>query len=796
MTVTPAPAQAVENATWALLHAEQTFYTYVEAGQSFNALFRYRGEVSSGEGVTAIITMVRPDGTTSACTNIKYPSPYWTTTCAFNEVAPVTGVYALNYHSEADFPRTVPLVDWNISVTNGALGAAGTTVATGRTWSEKYGVRNHYAEEYHVKTIPMWVQTQDGYSYRMTINNLHGIDSQFTSNAFGVIDTNTCKSVRHSGASGTVNSHPEIQDVAQQTACDYSPYKIFFEPPSNALPRSVTLPTPVGTTDTRLPQGGTTWLKTPIIQPKIESLSYAISDEATSLAGSLSFSIPGFEGTAYVNFDTDNDGVYDGPLDRTEQVTVINGQPVTLPFDGRDAAGGLLGPKDRMKVQVQLKEIGEAHFILGDVEAVGGLEVVRANGPLAGKPAALHWDDTPLDDRAYDFQAGIKCSATPLKKSPVEGIVSTGGVHGWDYGSCFGMGERPDENNSINSNPNNAVFGGGWGNNRDIDNWVFTDVALDVEVFVPPEPAKADVWILKDDHKSEVKAGEKLTYDLTVGNDSATQAVTDAVVTDELPENVTYVSASNGGALSTDGKRVTWNLGDLAPGATTTVQVTVEVKSDAKPGDDVINTATIETPGGCVREDACETTDRDVLPKLAIAKTDNQKTTMPGEKLTYDVTVTNQTDVDAEKVVVTDKLPANVEYLSSSDNGNYDLATHSVVWSLDKIAGNAVKTVKVAVKVKADASKQIVNTATVKSPTACTSQGECDATDKTVIDSTTDPSPTEPPRPSTSVPTEPSPKAPLATTGGAEYAPVAGVAVLLLAVGAGLVVARLRKRAA
>ncbi|WP_244304797.1 DUF11 domain-containing protein [Leucobacter viscericola] len=288
----------------------------------------------------------------------------------------------------------------------------------------------------------------------------------------------------------------------------------------------------------------------------------------------------------------------------------------------------------------------------------------------------------------------------------------------------------------------------------------------------------SDVWILKDDHKTEVKAGEELTYDLTVGNNSTTKTITDAVVTDSLPKNAVFVSATDGGVVSADGKTVTWKLGELAPGATTVVKVTVKVAADAKPGDEVLNTAVVDIPGGCIQEDACESTDRDVLPKLSIVKTDHKESTQPGGKLTYDVTVTNETSVDAEKAVVTDRLPQNVTYVSSSDGGVYNTATHTVTWSLGTLAGKAVKTVKVTVTVNADATREVVNVATVKTPVACSKDGECEAEDVTVIDP----------------PLELSPLIPLAVTGGTGVGILAGAAVLLLlGAGTALVVAHRRK---
>ena len=67
--------------------------------------------------------------------------------------------------------------------------------------------------------------------------------------------------------------------------------------------------------------------------------------------------------------------------------------------------------------------------------------------------------------------------------------------------------------------------------------------------------------------------GENFTYTLTVTNNGPATA-TGVVVTDTLPAAVTYVSATPAPA-SVSGQMLTWNVGSLAVGASTTITVTV-----------------------------------------------------------------------------------------------------------------------------------------------------------------------------------------------------------------------------
>ncbi|HVP58591.1 MAG TPA: choice-of-anchor D domain-containing protein, partial [bacterium] len=89
-----------------------------------------------------------------------------------------------------------------------------------------------------------------------------------------------------------------------------------------------------------------------------------------------------------------------------------------------------------------------------------------------------------------------------------------------------------------------------------------------------------------------------VTYTLTYSNPNHTQ-VTGVVVTDNLPTNVTFVSATNGGVYSGGNNQVTWNIGTLGAGVGASVGVTTTVKPSASPDSGLANNCQItsnETP--------------------------------------------------------------------------------------------------------------------------------------------------------------------------------------------------------
>ena len=89
--------------------------------------------------------------------------------------------------------------------------------------------------------------------------------------------------------------------------------------------------------------------------------------------------------------------------------------------------------------------------------------------------------------------------------------------------------------------------------------------------------AHASLQITKADTPDPVEAGALLTYTLSweiVGN----AFVNDTTITDALPAEVTFVSASGGGTYNADRHCVRWNLGTRTPGSQEDLTLVVRVK--------------------------------------------------------------------------------------------------------------------------------------------------------------------------------------------------------------------------
>jgi len=118
----------------------------------------------------------------------------------------------------------------------------------------------------------------------------------------------------------------------------------------------------------------------------------------------------------------------------------------------------------------------------------------------------------------------------------------------------------------------------------------------------------ADLWVTKDDGQTEALPGTAVTHTIVVGNDGP-DGVTAATVTDNFPAELVGASWSTvvtGGASSTAGSG-SGNIGDtvdLPNGSTVTY--TVDATFDAGATGMVVNTASVDPPGGTTDPDLAD----------------------------------------------------------------------------------------------------------------------------------------------------------------------------------------------
>jgi uncharacterized repeat protein (TIGR01451 family) len=175
-----------------------------------------------------------------------------------------------------------------------------------------------------------------------------------------------------------------------------------------------------------------------------------------------------------------------------------------------------------------------------------------------------------------------------------------------------------------------------------------------------------------------VSPGATLTYTLnwSVGGNAS---ATNAVITDPIPANTTFVSADTGGAFASG--TVTWNLGTKNPGDTGAVSVTVTVSNPLSNGTVLTNTGTFDTDQNDPVSDTVTTTVQSA-PTLGLTKAANPTTVNPNQDIRYTVHWSVAGNSSATAVVLTDPVPTNTAFVSVEDGGTYSATTKTVTWNL------------------------------------------------------------------------------------------------------------------
>jgi len=161
----------------------------------------------------------------------------------------------------------------------------------------------------------------------------------------------------------------------------------------------------------------------------------------------------------------------------------------------------------------------------------------------------------------------------------------------------------------------------------------------------------ADLRIDKSDNPDPAVAGEQLTYTLDVTNDGP-ETAQDVVVTDELPDGVSFVSASPPSCLhDATTNTVTCDLGDLASGATTTVTITVLIDADlvfnAGGPTTITNTASVDSDTTDPDPDDNEVSES----TLVVAEADLEIVTFEAVDPPSEILVGEPTEITLRKVI-------------------------------------------------------------------------------------------------------------------------------------------------
>ncbi|MCD7864939.1 MAG: DUF11 domain-containing protein, partial [Clostridiales bacterium] len=247
------------------------------------------------------------------------------------------------------------------------------------------------------------------------------------------------------------------------------------------------------------------------------------------------------------------------------------------------------------------------------------------------------------------------------------------------------------------------------------------DVENDTEIVVnpidPDEPSDPEKVVSAASEAgvdgANVSAGDRITYTISYYNHTNGSAV--VTIEDALDDGVDFVSASCGGVTLvyddsdtvTDGNvtisydeenhSVTWTIDNVSAFTGGTVDLTVEVNSDAAAETQVVNEADVTVGDNKATTNLVSNPvdDEPETPVKSVNVGDGTEVSA-GDRLVYTISYYNNLGTAAD-ITIVDVLDEGVTYISSSDGGVYDADTHTVTWTLSNV--NAYKHGEVTVTV-------------------------------------------------------------------------------------------------
>jgi uncharacterized repeat protein (TIGR01451 family) len=178
---------------------------------------------------------------------------------------------------------------------------------------------------------------------------------------------------------------------------------------------------------------------------------------------------------------------------------------------------------------------------------------------------------------------------------------------------------------------------------------------------------RADLSITKTDGQATARAGNAVTYTITVSN-AGPSAAFGATVTDNFPASLTGVTwtcvASSGSscAAASGSGNINHTVNLLVGGTVTfTAGGTLNINASGT----LSNTATVTPPAGITDPNPANNsaTDTDtIIPAadLSITKTDGQAAVSPGQAVTYTIVASNAGPTSATGATVSDTVPATL----------------------------------------------------------------------------------------------------------------------------------------
>ncbi|WP_308525084.1 SdrD B-like domain-containing protein [uncultured Tissierella sp.] len=229
--------------------------------------------------------------------------------------------------------------------------------------------------------------------------------------------------------------------------------------------------------------------------------------------------------------------------------------------------------------------------------------------------------------------------------------------------------------------------------------------------------ASADVSVEKTSSPDPVISGQVLQYTIIVSN-AGPSAAENVVLHDIIPPEITGAEFSTDGGATFSPWTGSYDIGTLLNGETRTILIRGTVSPTAT--GTITNTANVTSTTPDPNPDnntSTTTTEVNALADIGVVKTGTPNPVMSGETLTYTIDVSNFGPSDAENVVLTDAIPAEITGAEFSTDGGVTFSPWTGSYNIGTLLNGETRTILIRGTVSPSATGIITNTANVTSTT-------------------------------------------------------------------------------
>jgi uncharacterized repeat protein (TIGR01451 family) len=254
-----------------------------------------------------------------------------------------------------------------------------------------------------------------------------------------------------------------------------------------------------------------------------------------------------------------------------------------------------------------------------------------------------------------------------------------------------------------------------------------TTTSVDVIVTSNDLNLRKEILGVPEGQIAQVDTNDIITYIIEFDNKDNDFPVTEVIVVDELPKEVTFISADDGKSVGKYDQKLhtyTWRFDTLEPGATAHLELVVSVNPGLALGTIISNIVTInsnETAEASAGVDAITYYKPLNITKKAVDKDGNELDWVnPGDRLTYQICFDNINESKVTDVLIVDILPAEVTFVMADDGkatGKYDAKAHTYTWTYGPMNPGTADCVELLVDVNENTPLDtwITNTVTIDS---------------------------------------------------------------------------------